>query len=297
VLRRNAMVLAMRAYPFKSGLGRIANHRLTRRIFGSAPPGHDRDTTVVRTRAGARLVVQPNDYGGRTLALFGEYDPKVTYVFDRLLRAGDNVLDIGANHGAVTLHCAARLNGSGAVHAVEPQPELVEQIRRSVQLSGYSGVTVHEVAVSDTSGQSTLSIPAGHTGAASIAHGLNGGDGCHRTIRTIRTADFLTQVGVAHWRLWKIDVEGHEAAVIRGAFDYLRDVDQPDVIVFEEHGRPVTQTETAQLLTDLGYRIFALPRALVRVRLEQVDRCVSRDYVAVSNARFDEVSQRLRIAG
>jgi FkbM family methyltransferase len=221
----------------------------------------------------------------------------VSYVIDRLLRPGDNVLDIGANQGGVTLHCAARLKSTGAVHAIEPQPELVEQIRRSVELSGYAGVTVHGLALSDSSGESTLSIPAGHTGGASIEHGLNGGDGSQRTIRTVRTSEFLIDLGVAHWRLWKIDVEGHEAAVIRGAADYLRDVDRPDVIIFEEHGRPIGETETAKLLTELGYRLYALPRALVRVRLHDVRRCESRDYVAISSTRFDEISRRLRIVG
>ena len=126
-LGRRVLSQVLRRYPLKSGLGTIAELPIVRRLTDDA--GASDRAVVVRARGGLRLLVKPDDYNGRVLALFGEYDPKVSWVVDRIIEPGHMVLDVGANLGVVTMRCAARLHGKGAVHAVEPQHDLAELVR------------------------------------------------------------------------------------------------------------------------------------------------------------------------
>src|SRR5439155_22518055 len=124
-------------YPFFSGCGTLANRPFLRRL---TPAGAVVTTTL---RDGSRIRVRPGDYIGRALYFFGDFDPKLRWVFDRLLRPGDVVFDVGANFGAMTLFAARRVGPGGAVHAFEPQPDLAALVRESAALNGYGNVRVH----------------------------------------------------------------------------------------------------------------------------------------------------------
>src|SRR5262245_47592751 len=93
-----AVVASMtRWYPFFSGCGTLANHPLMKALM---PPSSE----MVWTRVyGGQVQVPLDDYVGRAAFLFGDLDPKITWVLRRLLKPGDFALDIGANFGVLTL--------------------------------------------------------------------------------------------------------------------------------------------------------------------------------------------------
>jgi len=235
---------------------------------------------------------------GRAVVLFGDLDPKVTWVVDRLLRPGDNVLDIGANWGLVTIRAARRVQATGHVHAIEPQERLVAYGRASVEQNRYSNITFHPIALSDAAGTMTLTVPEENSGAAYLGQGLAGQPGRSQTVTVEETSTFLESLPIQRWRLWKIDVEGHEAAVLRGALRYLGGRRRPDVILFEEHRKPTVDAESVQLLQSLGYDMFGLPRAIFRPRLQPLtrERDTAHDVVAVNRDARPEVDRALRTA-
>src|SRR5438067_1424811 len=116
---------ACRLYPLFSGCGALANLPLLRRL---APPA---GTVTTDLRDGSRIRVRPGDYIGRAVFFFGDLDPKLRWVFSRVLRPGDAALDIGANCGVMSLFAARLVGPAGQVHAFEPQPDLAALLRES----------------------------------------------------------------------------------------------------------------------------------------------------------------------
>lgn len=98
----------------------------------------------------------------------------------------------------------------------------------------------------------------------------------------------------------KTDVEGHEAAVLRGALRELpRTLNSADPTpsLFEEHGSPATEQESVRILETVGYRVFALPRTILTVRLRDVRLVArSRDLIAIRRGEAErETGQALRV--
>lgn len=90
------------------------------------------------------------------------------------------------------------------------------------------------------------------------------------TVRVVRTADFVSAIGGQHARLMKLDVEGHESAVLAGAAEFLTRAG-PDVILFEEHRVPALDQPSVQLVRAARHRAFAIPRAKLRLRLRPIE--------------------------
>jgi FkbM family methyltransferase len=291
-LGRSAACAMGHRYPLKSGSGTIANTRWFRRLAANGDPG-----VVARLRGGSYVHARLDDYVGRAVFFFGDLDPKVTWICDRILRPGDLVVDVGANIGIVTMHAAGLVGPGGHVHAVEPQRDLASRIGDSAALNGYGNITVHEVGLSDASGDVTLTVPADNGGAASLVSGRV--DGCAQTVRVERTSDFLCAIGAQQARLLKLDVEGHEAAVLDGAAEVL-ERDGPEVILFEEHRQPAREQPSLQVVQAVGYRVFAIPKDKLRLRLRPLHQSCrgAHDFVAIRRGeRGDEVLRRLRVGG
>jgi len=207
------------------------------------------------------------------------------------------MLDIGANYGSVGLLAARAVGPTGRVHCFEPQPELAEAIVGSARLNGLSNVSVHAVALSDRDGDAILTVPHGHSGRAYLG---SGAAGCvTRTVPLRQTSAFLTQLGLRAVRLIKLDVEGHEEAVISGGIGFLRAAQLP-AIVFESHddGQPLLQREAVRILQSLGYALFQIrQRPLFRVQLKAIHRPGDAepgyDFVACDRMRAEAELRRI----
>jgi FkbM family methyltransferase len=144
------------------------------------------------------------------------------------------MLDVGANRG---MYAAAALRFSKGVVAFEPQPHLAALMRKCLP----SSVEIAECAVSDTTGVATLFVPLdprGHAEARIIGQSGERGEhaGVPRRVPTVSLDQAIDRpVG-----LIKIDVEGHEIAVLRGA-DRIVGRFRPNVIIeLEERHHPGT---------------------------------------------------------
>jgi len=126
-------------------------------------------------------------------------------------------LDIGANQGLYSI-CAGLNDHCQRAYAFEPVPKVAELLRQNLALNGVEGkVEVVEMAVSDTSGTAEIVTSPAHSGVASIAQGnLVGADTLRETIQTIDAAGLEGIVAASLLPIYvKIDVEGHEEAVIK----------------------------------------------------------------------------------
>jgi FkbM family methyltransferase len=203
---RASLAAVLHAVPLKSGLGRLTDARLARWSCAGTGP------TRARLRNGLRLAVDPADYNGRMLLLFGTTDPKVVAVCRALLRPGDVFLDVGANHGAVGLLCAASVGSAGEVHLFEPQRPLCDRIRDCIRESGLTTCRVHEVALLSADGRTSLAGDAGHSGAWSVVRE----PGDRRGVPVVARAAGAAIADAVQKRPFgaKLDVEGAEHEVL-----------------------------------------------------------------------------------
>jgi FkbM family methyltransferase len=144
----------------------------------------------------------------------GAFEPKETAVVKGWLRPGMTFLDVGANFGYFTLLAASRVGRTGRVLAVEPSPLAGLRLTENVRRNDLSWVQVHQLGLSEASGSLDLylSPAAFHSPTMSAS---SGGEPVSVPVR--RLDECLEAWGVESVDLMKMDVEGHEPFVLRGA--------------------------------------------------------------------------------
>jgi FkbM family methyltransferase len=134
-----------------------------------------------------------------------------------LLRPGERFVDVGANVGSYTILAAGAAKAE--VVAVEPIPSTFESLQRNVALNALDergAVTCHRLGLSDTQGRLRFT-----SGFDTVNHVVSDGEEAPSIGVPVTRMDDLLDHQVPS--LIKIDVEGHELAVLRGAHRALGD--------------------------------------------------------------------------
>lgn len=176
------------------------------------------------------------------------------------MRPGDCCVDVGAHGGAWTWLLAAACGPTGVVHAVEALPHHARALRWALRLRGLRQVRVHAVALSDREGRAELVITDGAGGdLTGRVHLRAPGEGAREAMAVATTTlDRLAAADseIARARFLKIDVEGAEGLVLRGARDVLREA-RPVLLceISDARARAFGDTRAGVLaeLADLGY--------------------------------------------
>ena len=166
-------------------------------------------------------------------------------------------VDAGANKGVYT-YWLERL--SRHVHAYEPNPKMFNVLKRGAGRKA----TLHHAALSDRAGEFALRIPKTGKGrysnqGASLNHDKVGDSYGEVMVETRRLDDEnLGKIGFI-----KIDVEGHEMAVLDGALETIQR-DRPTLLIEMEQqhtGRAIE--DDIKRVTDLGYRMLWLHQGVL----------------------------------
>jgi FkbM family methyltransferase len=260
-LRQRVVSSVVRRYPFYSGCGAVANHPWVRAIAGAS------DETVWARVAGGQVLTPLDDLVGRAAFYAGELDRKITWICRKLIRRGDTVLDIGANIGMVTVHMASLVGRSGVVHAFEPNPTLVGFLRRTLDRNCLPQVKLHEFALGPAESSLELRVPRSNAGEGSLVRNIDAKDCLSVQVRVQTLDDVGKQQDIKRVSLLKIDVEGFEASVFRGALSFLERV-RPEAILFEVNERisgRVSDAPVFRILLDFGYTFRSIPRSMVAI--------------------------------
>jgi FkbM family methyltransferase len=158
------------------------------------------------------------------------------------------VWDVGANVGLYTLPAARRVRPKGWVYAFEPMPCNLRFLRRHLALNRVVNVTVCEAAAWDMSG--TVRMVGGDSPSEWRVHPQGEWE-----VRAIALDDWRVQSGSPPPDVIKIDVEGSEDAVLRGATETL--VRYRPVIYLALHGERQGR-ECRRRLEQWGYRVASL---------------------------------------
>jgi FkbM family methyltransferase len=170
-----------------------------------------------------------------TVLLYGALAPSELSVLDRvaryLRRQSRKVvyLDIGANVG----HHVLFMSGlADEVYGFDPNIAVLERAREKLELNQVRNCVLYEVALGGSNETLPYFPPAtGNEGTGSFLAQWPGGNSKTSVATVVRRADeFLSEQGISGVGIVKIDVEGFEAAVLRGLKPVFQD-DRPFILL------------------------------------------------------------------
>lgn len=191
----------------------------------------------------------------------GYYEPITMLLTRELVRGGGIFYDVGANVGVYSL-AQAILEPRLQVVAFEPNPKASQLLRANVNLNRLDRITCESVAVSDGEGKAFLHLCPSDM-SASLEEDFEVHTGGQEVQRTSLDAYWEAHRSPARL-VMKVDVEGHESAVFRGAADLLEER-KPDLVC--EVTGPL-RDEVTDFLFKLGYRFYAVTNEGLRRRDE-----------------------------
>lgn len=211
-----AAAAASRRIQGRGPAGRVVSG-LTRRL---ASPLLTAGTHTYRDPWGHVVEADVSDYLERA-GFLGAHSPTLLRKLDRVVRAGDWVIDVGANVGLVSSRLCQLVGAAGAVWAVEPLPRNVERLKALRARNSLDQLTVLPLALASEPGTARLRIPIRGGGAFSsfVATWETAGD---VEVTTARLDDVVAERRPSRpLRLVKIDAEGFEPQVLAGATETL----------------------------------------------------------------------------
>ena len=204
----------------------------------------------------------------------------------KLVRRDQVAVDVGAARGSYSYYFS---RFARACHAFEPNPDSVERLKRRLP-----SVHVHNVALSASPGTAILRIPtvAGQilAGWASIHEANHFKALPAHSVTSVRVETVsLDEFGVRNVGFIKIDVEGHELEVLKGAKNTIIR-DNPIVQVeAEERHRPDAVSSVFEFLQPLGYSAYCIQgRSLTPLIRKRFDpgKSLARNYIFIPDCRL-----------
>ncbi len=196
------------------------------------------------------VVYNKNDlYIGKAVEKYGEFSEFEVDLFRQICRPGDVVVEVGANIGTHTVALSNIVGEHGLVHAFEPQPIIFYTLCANVAINSLNNVHCLNLAAGAAEG--FVLIPninyeePGNYGSVEVDKFKKGNQ-----IRRVRLDNYIA---VPSLRLLKIDVEGMESEVIRGAKKLIA---RHKPVIYVENDRPEKSKDLIELIRSLDYRMY-----------------------------------------
>src|SRR3989338_8059465 len=211
MIKKKVVALYQKGHRFLSSRGirpyflRYLNHRLLRYI----------KSEVVEMN-GHTIYLDPVD--SLRLSTRGRYEQFITEIMAKEIKAGDVVVDIGANIGYHTLSLARLVGKEGKVYAFEPHPDNFALLKKNLEVNGYTNVIAEQKAVSDRKQRLKLYLATGHrTTTHSLVHNRYTGES-YIEVEAIALSEYFKDKLKDKPRInfIKMDVEGEEHQAVLG---------------------------------------------------------------------------------
>jgi FkbM family methyltransferase len=190
---------------------------------------------------GKKWIVGSSDHG----CWIGSYEYEKRLLFEKMVRPGSVVFDIGAHVGFYTLLASTLVGPLGKVFAFEPVPENLCFLKEHLRLNRVINVAVIEKAVSDRSGVAAFADGPSRAMGHLAAQG-------RRQVPTVSLDELVAAGEIPLPDYIKIDVENADWLVLSGARSLL---ECAHPVIFLATDIYVSQQQSFQLLTSLGYQL------------------------------------------
>jgi FkbM family methyltransferase len=204
----------------------------------------------------------PPEWHGAAKLLYvfrDDYEPDLV-VLRNFLNPGGVMVDVGANYGIFSLNAARLVGKTGRVLAFEPARGNFSTLEKNLALNEATQVRAFQMALSDKPGTLRLYHDPDPT-RNSLAPGSNAQDFEEVEVKTLDVVLSANAVGKIDFI--KIDVEGADELVCRGALETLRKHLPP--VFFENNSASALRMGlkaggTAAVLAQLGYTLYQCER-------------------------------------
>ncbi len=179
--------------------------------------------TIKNLPLGLQLLAYKRDAVGRGLFRRKVHEPALTkFLLDRFANSSErNFIDVGANIGYFTCLLSKLAGPAGKVLAVEPEPQNLALLEKNVKTNNAANVVIFPCALGASEGSAMLGL---YKPSNRGRHSLLDASAKTQIQVPVRTLDDLARESgqnVKSWSLVKIDVEGYEPFVLKGAQETL----------------------------------------------------------------------------
>lgn len=229
-LRRKLIIKVISFLTYHQFKGSFRLQQLISRILMPDPRG----LTICTMKHGFKLLIDPlTDTGIEKYIYFhGGYEDGILHVMKNILKSDDIFIDVGSNIGLMALAASKFVGLQGIVYAFEPNPETFEILKNNIELNQLKNIYVFNIALGSEQGNSFIFNSSDQNrGKSSLLkpHILKESG---KEIRVETLDEFVCKKNISKIKMLKIDVEGWELEVFKGAKDLLSSKKAP-IICFE----------------------------------------------------------------
>ena len=216
-----------------------------------------RDFIVKHITNNLKFALFPNDNAVSSSIINGwQYEP---YMFEFLIRnniqtTGRSIIDIGANNGSFAVDFAHLVGDKGNVYSFEPQRIIFYQLCGNVFMNGIDNVHCYNLAIGNSDTDIQVQKPNyfqnGNVNFGDVKVGKVEGESVSVQQRRLDYFDFNDVVFI------KIDVQGYELNVIKGAENTIRKYRPYLFVEFEDdllQEAGTSEKELQEKIESLGY--------------------------------------------
>jgi FkbM family methyltransferase len=184
---------------------------------------------------------------------YGTWEPEVVEVILSQVKPGMTVLDIGAHSGFYALLLSKLVGPTGKVIAFEPLPSNHRMLEENIGFNGVQNIEIRKEAVGERSGEIAFEVPDPNDSLvagpvlASDPQGLI-------SVRAVSLDDFLFERGL-QVDFIKMDVEGAEGAILRGAQRTLGTFHPLMMVELHNMDKQTSRHPDAVFVEELGYQL------------------------------------------
>lgn len=223
---------------------------------------------------GDKININVEETIGAGIWAYGIFDLIVGELITRLLDKDERALDIGGNIGQFTLLMASIVGSNGMVKAFEPHPVLFNKLEKNCigYINGAKNLEIYNIALGSSSGEAVLLVEADfstNSGTSRVANNLSS-DESGIIIKIAKLDEIIEQddfIGVC-----KIDVEGHEKEVLKGASNLLENRRIRDIL-YEDIN--YNNSPLRSIFEGYGYTIFSIHTDIFKPRISPVTNHVN----------------------
>lgn len=242
--------------PIEKALVHLSQNSEIGNIFARiAPNNYQYPQPTMRRceRGGIRYDLDISDYMQYCIYFGIEIEPREKLY--NLVKNGSTIIDVGTNIGETLLNFA-RINTKGRNIGFEPVPHLYEKAKTNIGLNKYKNIELINQGLSSDAETLSFQQP-GKNNSGGIFLTKDGKDAAH-SVQVVRLDDFAKQNGLENVSLIKIDVEGFEMNVLKGALEVLHNF-KPTLFVEIDDSFLVRQNSSSAAVFDLlvsqGYKL------------------------------------------
>lgn len=209
--------------------------------------------TIVDTRYGPMRIIDSDSIVSKSLKIYGEWAESEIDLLKNLVSPGDCVVDVGAFIGTHTVALAKAAGTNGKVYSFEPRREIFQVLSSNIELNRLDNIVSFNFGLGDsatTIAIGILNLELGDNfGGLALNSQENDEAGPTYNVSVI-TLDSLNLVDV---KFIKLDVEGMEGQVIRGARETIL---RSRPFIFTECNSIAGGTDILRICEELGYSVF-----------------------------------------